>query len=459
VSAATAGAVSDRFRDAASASRRALGRPLAAIDRHALVCSVAGVAVLVLLSWYVAWHVPNSGWLFTSHYDFGFKDLLYRIHNIYSVRHGGVLYSAKITKLEYFVYPPVALWLFWPLSWVTQDPIAVGHVSAFAGEFLWTLASLLALAWLIASVGHRACGWRWPKAWAASLLVAAPLSALVLQPIGVHLALGQVGLFLAAPAVFDILCVRDRRWRGALTGVTAALKLYPIVYFAIFVLRREWRALCNAVGAMVATTAVAWIVFPSYSATYFFHRLLSGELRHYWHNKHWISSSSSLYTVFFRQPFTGSAPERAAGLVLCVAVIALGVYGAWRQTAEGREVGALLCVALASTIGSPVAWDHYFIWVVLVPFVLVERGALPWWRTTALGLFGITCLVPLRLARNEDLSHKAYDGVFVIIFMARNALAAVSLLWLFVAAIPWRRDDPAQASAATTASHQARTAG
>jgi alpha-1,2-mannosyltransferase len=245
-----------------------------------------------------------------------------------------------------------------------------------------------------------------------------------------------------------------------LTGVTAALKLYPIVYFAIFALRREWRALGNAVAAMIATMALAWVVFPSYSVTYFFHRLLGGsELRHYWHNKHWISSSSSLYTLFFRQPFTGSAPERTVGLALCVAAIALGVYAAWRQLREGREVAAFLCVALASTIGSPVAWDHYFIWVVLVPFVLVEAGALPWWRVTSLGLFGLTCLVPLRLARNEDLSHKAYDGVFVVIFMARNGLAAVSLLWLVVASVPWRGGAAPQASAATTASHQDRTAG
>jgi alpha-1,2-mannosyltransferase len=459
VPSATAGGLGGRLRAATEASSRALGRLLAAIDRHPVACSVGGLGVLALLSWYVAWHVPHSGWLFTSHYDYGFKDLLYRIRNVHSVEHGGVLYSAQITKLEYFVYPPAAIWLFWPLTWVSPAHVTV-TTQIFTGSLLWTLVSLLALAWLIASAGHRACSWRWPKAWAVSLLVATPLAALVLQPVGVHLALGQVGLFLAAPAVFDILCVRDQRFRGALTGVTAALKLYPVVYFAIFALRREWRALANAVGAMVATTAVAWIVFPSYSATYFFHRLLAGpELRHYWHNKHWISSSSSLYTLFFRQPFTGTGPERAAGLVLCVAAIALGVYAAWRQTTEGREVGALLCVALASTIGSPVAWDHYFIWVVLVPFVLVEAGALPWWRTTSLGLFGLTCLVPLRLARNEDLSHKAYDWIFVVIFVARNALTAASLLWLVVAAIPWRRAMAPQPSAATTASHQARTAG
>lgn len=445
------------LRDALRAARRWLERVLAAIDRRALVCALAGVGVLALLSWYVAWHVAHSSWLFTSHYAVGFKDLTYRIRNVYSARHGGILYASQLGTKEYFVYPPAALWLFWPLTWVTGPARGASH---FAGNLLWTFASLLALAWMIASAARRACRWRWPKAWAVSLLVAAPLSALVLQPVGVHLALGQVGLFLAAPAVFDILCVRDQRGRGVLTGITAALKIYPVVYFAIFALRREWRAFGNAVGAMVATTALAWVVFPSYSATYFFHRLLGGsELRHYWHVKHWISSSSSLYTLFFRQPFTGSAPERDLGLALCVAAIALGIYAAWRQLREGREVAALLCVALGSTIGSPVAWDHYFIWVVLVPFVLVEAGPLPWWRIGSLGLFGLTCLVPLRIARNENLSHKAYDWIFLVIFTARNALAAVSLLWLVVASIPWTRAREAQPSAASTASHQVRSAG
>ncbi|HEV3213864.1 MAG TPA: glycosyltransferase family 87 protein [Acidimicrobiales bacterium] len=458
MSGAPTGAVEGRLRSAGHTSWRAFERLLAAIDRHAVACSVAGVGVLGLLSWYVAWHVPHSGWLFTSHYDAGFKDLIYRIRNVDNARQGGVLYATHIGVKQYFVYPPATLWLFWPLTWVSGQSLSAD--AHFTGVLLWSFATLLALAWMIASAARYACRWRWPKAWAVSLLVAAPLSALVLQPVGVHLALGQVGLFLAAAATFDLLCVRDERWRGALTGVTAALKLYPIVYFVIFALRREWRALANAVGAMLATTALAWVVFPSYSATYFFHRLLGGsELRHYWHVKHWISSSSSLYTLFFRQPFTGSAPERDLGLVLCAAVIALGVYAAWRQLREGREVAAFLCVALASTIGSPVAWDHYFIWVVLVPFVLVEAGALPWWRVTSLGLFGLTCLVPLRLARNEDLSHKAYDGVFVVIFLARNGLAAVSLLWLVVASVPWRGRAAPQASAATTASHQARTAG
>lgn len=435
----------------------AMRRGLAAIDRRALLCGLVGLGVLAVLSWYVAWHVPRSGWLFGAHYDGGFKDLTYRIKNVYSVRQGGVLYTSHLNKRQYFVYPPAALWLFWPLTWVTRDARAPSY---FTGELLWTFTSLLALAWLIASAARRACGWRWPKAWAVSLLVATPLSAIVLQPVAVHLALGQVGLLLAAPAAFDILCVKDQRWRGALTGVTAALKLYPVVYFAIFALRREWRALGNAIAAMVATTALAWAVFPSYSATYFLHRLLGGsELRHYWHNNHWISSSSSLYTLFFRQPFTGTAPERTVGLALCVAAIALCIFAAWRQLREGREVAAFLCVALGSTIGSPVAWDHYFIWVVLVPFVLVEAGPLPWWRSGTLGLFALTCLVPLRLARNEDLSHRAYDWIFVVIFTARNALTAVSLLWLVVAAIPWPRAREPQPSAASTLSHQARTAG
>jgi hypothetical protein len=410
--------------------RRGLGwvaAMLGAIDRRALACIVAGLAILVGLSWYITWHVPGSSWLFSSQYTEGFKDLVYRIRDVHDAQHGITLYS-KHNHLEYFVYPPAAIWIFWPLTWF----------STFTGEFLWTLTSLLALALLVAAASRFACKWRWAKCWAVSLLVATPLSALLLVPVDVHLALGQVGLYLAAAATLDILCVRNRA-RGVLTGITAALKLYPIIYFAIFAIRREWRALGNAVGALVATTAIGWLVLPSDSSTYFFHRLLSGwELRHYWHNAHWISSSSSLYTFFFRQPFTGTPPERSLGFALCVAALCVGVIAAWRQLREGREVGALLCVALASTIGSPVAWDHYFFWIVLAPFAVVERFELPTWRTISLFCFGLACLIPLRLARNENLSHRAYDWVFVVIFTARNAFIVVSLLWLVAAVVPDR---------------------
>lgn len=429
-----------------------LHRLVDAIDRTAAACIVAGLVICGLLAWYITWHVPNSTWLFSSQYAEPFKDLVYRIIDIRRVQHGGTLYSPK-DHLEYFVYPPAAAWMFWPLTWV----------GLFTGELLWTLTSILALAWMIASLGRFACRWRWAKAWAVSLLVATPISTITLQPIGVHLALGQVGLYLAAAATFDILCVRNQRYRGFLTGVTAALKIYPLIYFFIFALRREWRALGNAIAGCVGMTVLGWIAFPKDSATFFFHRLISGrELRHYWHNAHWISSSSSLYTFMFRQPFDGSPFERTVGFGLCVLVIGLGIYAAWRQLNEGREAAALLCVALCSTIGSPVAWDHYFVWVVFVPFILVERGRLPWWRQVSLWWFVLACLIPLRIARNENLSHRAYDWIFVVIFMARNGLIFVSLLWLVVAAIPLERRTPtdqADPSASTASAHQLRSAG
>lgn len=435
-----------RFPDAVA---RPTARLLDWIDRHAGWCSLGGLGILALLSWYVEWHVPHSSWLFSSQYAQPFKDLTYRIDNVRSVEHLGILYYKDINKLQYFVYPPAALWMFWPLTWV----------SLALGEFLWTLTSLLALALLIAAAARNACHWRWAKCWAVSLLVATPLSAIVLVPVDVHLALGQVGLYLAALATVDILCIRTKRFRGVLTGITAALKIYPIVYFFIFFAKREWRALGNAIGSLLAVTGVAWAVFPRYTATFFVHRLLSGgELRHYWHNAHWISSSSSLYTFFFRQPFNGAshAWERDAGLLCCVVVIALGLFATWRQLREGREVAALLCIALASTIGSPVAWDHYFFWIVLAPFVLVERERLPGWRSAALVCYGIASLVPLRLGRNEDLSHRAYDLTFLVIFTARNAFIVVSLFWLVVAAIPAARLYRSR-SDATTSSDQARS--
>jgi hypothetical protein len=425
-----------------------LRRFVAAIDRRALWWGALGAGIVVLLAWYITWHTPNSTWLFTSQYAEGFKDLVYRIRDVHLAQHGRTLYSQH-NHLEYFVYPPAAIWLFWPLTWV----------SVFTGEFLWTLTSILALALMIAAAARYACRWRWATCWAVSLLVATPLSVVLLVPVGVHLALGQVGLYLAAIATLDILCIRDSRFRGILTGISAALKLYPLVYFFLFLLRREWRALGNAIGAVIVTTAVGWLVFPKDSTTYFFHRLLSGwELRHYWHVDHWIAASSSIYTFFFRQPFHGATDPtvRSLGFDLCIVVICLGIVAAWRQLKEGRDAAALLSIALASTIGSPVAWDHYFFWIVLAPFVLVERERLPAWRSIALACYGLACLLPLRIARNEDLSHKAYDWVFLVIFTARDAFIVVSLLWLVVAVLPedrlYRRS-----SAATSSSHQARS--
>ena len=116
----------------------------------------------------------------------------------------------------------------------------------------------------------------------------------------------------------------------------------------------------------------------------------------------------------------------------------------------------MLCLALGSTVGSPVAWDHYFFWVVLVPFALVERGPVPWPRAASMWLLVVACLVPFRLARNESLSHRGYDGTFVVIFISRNALIAVSLLWLVVAAIAWRREG-VQPRAVTSSSLQSRS--
>ena len=401
-------------------------------------CAIAGARVLALLSWYVAWHVPTS--------DVALREPLRRRvqgpplpdqTTSTSVQHGGVLYSPQIDHAPVLRLP-------------ARRALAV--LAAHLGRDVHRRAALDARVAARARLDDRvgrprcACRWRWPKAWAVSLLVATPLSR------------ARAAARRRAPRARPGRALPRGRRRRSTSSACATARA-----------RRAHRASprrssstrsstsrssrCAASGARSATPSAAHASprprspgssSRPYSATYFFHRLLGGgELRHYWHNAHWISSSSSLYTLFFRQPFTGTPPERAIGLrAVRRGRSRLGVYAAWRQLREGREVGALLCVALASTIGSPVAWDHYFIWVVLVPFVLVERGraAVVADRRRS-GCFGLTCLVPLRLARNENLSHTAYDWIFVVIFTARNALTASSLLWLVVASIPWSRRD------------------
>ena len=212
---------------------------------------------------------------------------------------------------------------------------------------------------------------------------------------------------------------------------------------------------------MVATTAIAWVVFPSYSATYFFHRLLGGlraapllaqraldlvELE----PLHALLPPAVLRhrAGARRRPRAVRGRDRPRHLRRVAPARARD--GRSPRSCASRSAPRSARRSRGTTTSSGSCSSRS---------CSSSAAALPWWRTGSLGLFVLTCLVPLRLARNEDLSHTAYDWIFVVIFTARNALAAASLLWLVVAAIPWHVRATAQPSAATTASHQARTAG
>jgi hypothetical protein len=320
--------------------------------------AVLGVVAVVVLGVFIRDYVPTHNWLFTGHYAIGFEDLLSRTRDISHIRHGANLYSVK-NHAQYFTYPPAALFLFWPLSWASF------HIDAL----VWTLVCLAAL------VGSIAIAWRSvirTDGWvlAAGSLWASLIAVALLPVISLGFALGQVGELIMVALALDYLVLRGR-FQGVLTGVVATIKIYPAVFIVGWLVRREWRPALTATASGAVVTAIAWAVFPSFTRAFLSKQLFSGnELTHFLHSTHWLSTSSSPYTIFFRWPFHGGSWASPVGWLASLAVVALGVWATQRLWLAGRRLSSF-CTLLGATVlaargitatGSHSRWPRSWRW-------------------------------------------------------------------------------------------------
>ncbi len=387
----------------------------------AIAATLAGLGGVVGLALASKHYIPTHNWFFSTHYALGFEDLLSRFRDIWRLHHGYNLYSIR-DHHQYFTYPPAALLLFWPLSWFTFRIDVVW----------WMVLCVLALAGTI-GVTWRATRPSAPWVVAAGSLWGA-LAAVVLFPvISTGLALGQIGLLLTVVLAIDFLALRGRG-RGVLTGVAAAIKIYPIVFVFWWLIRKEWRPALSAIASGAVTTALSWALWPTSMGQFVSRQLLGGhELSHFWNNLHWRAVSSSPYTWFFRPPFSGAAWASPVGWVASLAAVALGMWAAHRLWRDKRRASAFVMMMGASVLAGPVTWDHYYTFAPLVVFVVIEN----WHRRVLVGaslLALLTYAMPWALGRNEDFSAHGLNAKTLAIFVARNALGVATIV-LFASAV------------------------
>ncbi|HEV2426648.1 MAG TPA: hypothetical protein VGS61_00335, partial [Acidimicrobiales bacterium] len=150
-----------------------------------------------------------------------------------------------------------------------------------------------------------------------------------------------------------------------------------------------------------------------------------------------VKESSSVVAFFQRSPFhlhTLTPSEGTAVSALAVAICLLAAHRLWRR---GLPVSSAIVVVLASSVGPPVAWDHYFVFLPLLVFVAWEAGAgspLGW---VAIGST-VVALVPwinFRAPRATTGWATTYSTV------AQNALLVASLA-VVVAALSRRARGP-----------------
>jgi alpha-1,2-mannosyltransferase len=243
-----------------------------------------------------------------------------------------------------FTYPPFAAALFSALSPLPLTVAAV--VWAAAGIVLFTLACQVAAS-RVSTLPQAGFG-----------LAAV---CLLLEPVRGGMDLGQINLVLLGLVALDCLLPRTPWPRGVLVGLAAAVKLTPAIFVLFFLCRGRWRAAVTAVAAFAGCGAIGWVLAPGESRQFWFAAVLDphrvGGLAY--------TANQSLRGVLFRL----QAPE-PVWVVLCLAVLAVLVVAVPRIE---DDLTALVAVAVAGLLVSPVSWSHHWAWVALALPVLHSR--------------------------------------------------------------------------------------
>jgi alpha-1,2-mannosyltransferase len=266
-----------------------------------------------------------------------------------------------------FTYPPLSAVLFAGLSEVPRW-LAIGTFS---------LLGLLALGTTVHLAASRLVPSRFTV---GTLFLIGTVLGTVSEPIRDTLTFGQINLILMGLVALDCLLPRTPWPRGLLLGAAAAVKLTPAFFVLFFLARRQWRPALVAGSTAVGLSGAGFLLAPRDSVTYWTSALLdTGRI-----GTPDMASNQSLSGVLHRVGFTGMTAS-LLWLTLGAIVIAVAWLVVSRLRRAGEDVAALVVLAAAGLLVSPISWSHHWVWIAPALVYLVHRG---WSGTNAGWRFG-----------------------------------------------------------------------
>ena len=300
---------------------------------------------------------------------------------------GGDLYSWYANPGQHlwpFTYTPLAAWVIAPLTWMSYQSTTV---------LLIVATPLCAAVTVYAVLRRLAVAPRMALTLAPWLAL---IGVIALEPFPKTMEYAQVNAILMALVAVDLFLVPEcSRWRGALSGLAAAIKLTPAVAILVLLARREWRAAATMAGSAVGLTLLAALAAPAESWEFFTSAM-------------WDPGRAGFADYSGNQNLKGAIarglPEAAWNLTWAVCSL-LAVVAAWflcrrldqlrgaggAAGGPGQGDGLILClqISVVMVLGlliSPISWSHHWVWCLPV---LMSVAAAAWrWRSTALGVAG-----------------------------------------------------------------------
>lgn len=271
--------------------------------------------------------------------------------------------------LPYNAHPPPAVLLALPLG-------ALDYSDAF---LFWSLLSLVCFGISVGLVFGQ-LGIRWPL-W---FVLPAIGLLLICNPFRQQVTQGQLNLVLLL--LLTGVWTADRndwpRLAGLLLGTATALKLFPGFLFLYFALRRQWSALALGAVAVLGWTVLTgsilgWDTYRDYVQT------VLPDLACYqgwWPNVSLVGFWGKLFGTEGKTIPLWPSPLLARGLALASIILVTGLAGGVIVRARNRadRDWAFGVTLIAMVLASPIAWDHYFL-LLLLPVTLLWQRLPPVW--------------------------------------------------------------------------------
>jgi hypothetical protein len=200
---------------------------------------------------------------------------------------------------------------------IDQRIVTMVPITPFSTLVVYPFASLPALAakhcWLIANIGLL-----FATIWLVQLLTQLPWQSIALVaglsfPLRVNFLLGQYYVFLLF--LLTLACwlyIHQKRFlAGAMVGLGAALKIFPVVYLLYFLRKRDIRAFVGGVVGILSAGAVSIFVFGWELHRVYLFQVLPSVLRGEGldpYNLQAASLSSLLHRLFIYEPQLNQHP-------------------------------------------------------------------------------------------------------------------------------------------------------
>lgn len=304
--------------------------------------------------------------------------------------HGADIYAPNANGAFRFLYPPFAAALIAPLSLLGKAPmyacLTIANIAAWGATVM---------------LSARLCGGASDQpAWVriAPSLLLAPFIFDIFD-------LGQPNLALLATTLGGFALLRGGRpiGAGALFGLAAAIKAFPLAVFPWLVWRRQWRAAVAtlaflSVFLVLAPAPVLGLRHNLVELSEWGHgMLLSGGEQGFGQRpqQNWSWKNQSLIAVGNRllRPINAEDAGRlpieinlfdtsfrtanaiVAGLAMVIGLVFLALTPSPARRTDASDASEWGVLAILTTIASPLARQYYFVWLLYPVTVLVRRAA------------------------------------------------------------------------------------